>query len=277
MKVIYKSTILSVALQAGVADSQYPVENVRNEYPRKPFKAQGESATIRVAESGDGVAIALFATNADAITVTVAVGVSVLLGSDETGADIEAGTDEAGNTVTLTDRGNQPISVLYEYTKQNENNGVIWMEIERTGFQRTLDFACSVSSGNVEVGILDGGQVMRFRDMEKRAYQEAPVDHSIDIELQSGNPYYVDLGRARVIPFMVYMWGINGDDPEGYNTWRDFYYKLLFPAGKAPRAWLLSELLDVAHYAIWGRIEQMPRAAMRGRQKLVSTTIKEVN
>jgi len=278
MKVIYTDAILSVSLQAGTENGQYPVSNVKNQYPKKPFKAVGSSATIRVAESGNSDALALFATNADSITVTAAVGTSVVLGRDESGELIEAGTDEAGNTIMLSDRGEQPVEVLYEYVKQNQNNGVIWMELERSGFQRTLDFACSVNSGNLEVGVLVAGQVMRFREMERQSYHEAPVDYSMDMELQSGNPYYVDLGRARMIPFQVYMWAADGVDPAGYTSWRDFYYGFVYAFGREPKAWLLSELLDVSHYAIWARIETMPKTIMAGNNHvLASTTLREIN
>ena len=277
MKVIYTSSIRSVSLQAGTESTQYPVENVQNEHPRKPFRATSQSATIRIVESGDAEAIAMFSTNADRVTVIVAVGTSVVFGIDENRETVVAGYDETGATVGLTDRGEQPETVEYSYTKENENNGVIWIPLSPHGMQRTLDIVCEALDGRVEVGILVAGQVMRFREMEKSSYQEVPLDFSIEQELQSGNSYYVDLGRARVIPFYVFMWGSDGDDPAGYNTWREFYHNYLFPFGRKPKAWLLSERLDLAHYAVWGRVEETPKTVMKGSHMLVSTTIREIN
>ena len=277
MKVIYNNKILSVSLMAGTEDPEYPVENVQNEYPRKPFRATSQSATIRIAESGDAEAIAMFSTNADSVTVIVAVGVSVVFGIDENGETVEAGSDETASTIVLTDRGEQPETVEYTYTKENENNGVIWIPLSPHGMQRTLDIRCEVFESMVEVGVLAIGEVLLFRDMERESYQDSPRDFSIEQELQSGNPHYVDLGRARVIPFYVFMWGSDGDDPAGYNTWREFYHKYLFPFGRTPKAWLLSERLDLAQYAVWGRIEEMPKTIMRGQHMLVSTTIREIN
>lgn len=277
MKVIFDDKILSVSLVAGTQDPEYPVENVQNEYPRKPFRATSQSATIRIAESGDAEAIAMFSTNADSVTVIVAVGVSVVFGIDENGETVESGYDETGATIVLTDRGEQPETIEHTYTKENENNGVIWIPLSPHGMQRTLDIVCEVFEGNVEIGVLAAGEVLHFRDMERESYQNSPRDFSIEQELQSGNPYYVDLGRARVIPFYVFMWGSDGNDPAGYNTWREFYYKYLFPFGRKPKAWLLSERLDPAHYAVWGRVEEMPKTVMRGSHMLVSTTIREIN
>lgn len=279
MKVISGDTILSVSLFSGTANVSYPVDNVLNEYPRKPFKATGSTATIRIAESGDGEAVAMFAANADSVTITSVVGTSVLVGDDESGEDIELGDDESGFTLTLCDTGEEPEELVYQYVKENENNGVIWMPISPSGYQRTLDFVCTVNAGHVEIGIIATGPVMTLREMERQTYQEGPVDYSIDLELQSGNFYRVDLGRSRQIPVSVYMWAGDGDDPGGdFTTYFNFYNDLVFPSGKAPKAWLLSESLDPARYALWGRFEVMPKLTnWSSGFGIMSTLIREIN
>lgn len=278
MRVIYNSTILGVELQAGSADPEYPVENVLNEYPRKPFRAAGSTARIRVLESGKAQAFALFATNADLVTITSVFDVSILFGTDENGDMIQAGTDESGGTIELSDLGDAEEALEYTYVKQNENNGFIYFEFDVYGLQRTLDITCSSFGETLEVGIVDAGQVMRFREMECESYQETPRDFGVDQELQSGNPYYVDLGRARVIPFYVIMFAGNGDDPAGFDTWWDFYFKYVKAQGKTPGTWLLSESLLSANYGIWGRLDEMPKTAMHGNShKFVAIKLREIN
>lgn len=278
MKVIYNSTILGVELQAGSADPMYPVENVINEYPRKPFRATGSSATIRVLESGKAEAFALFATNADMVTITSVFVESIVFGTDENGDMLQAGMDENGETIELSDLGDIDEPLEYSYIKQNENNGFIYIEFDVYGLQRTLDITCESVGETLEVGIVDAGQVMRYRTIERESYQETPMDYGVDQELQSGNPYYVDLGCARVIPFYVLMWVNDGEDPAGYDTWWDFYYKYVKALGKTPRTWLLSEGRSSANYGLWGRLEEMPKTAMHGDSHVfVSIKLRELN
>ena len=278
MKIIYNSSILGVELQAGSADPEYPVENVINEYPRKPFRAAGSTATIRVLESGKAQAFALFATNADLVTITSVFDVSILFGTDENGDMIQAGTDESGGTIELSNLGDVEEPLEYTYVKQNENNRFIYIDFDVYGLQRTVDIACESLGQTLEVGVIDAGQVMRFREMERESYQETPRDFGVDQELQSGNPYYVDLGQARVIPFYVIMWAGDGDDPAGYDTWWDFYYNYIRALGKTPRTWLLSENRSSAHYGLWGRLEEMPKTATHGEAHMfVSIKLREIN
>lgn len=278
MKIIYNSSILSVSLVAGAADPEYPVENVLNEYPRKPFRATGNAATLRVVEAGKAKAIAMFATNADMVTITSVFEGSILFGTDENGDTIQAGTDENGEVVELSNLGDVEETLEYTYVKQNENNGFIYVEFDVYGLLRTLDIACVSIGKTLEVGIVDAGQVMHFRTIERESYQETPMDHGFDQELQSGNPYYVDLGRARVIPFYVIMWAGDGDDPAGYDTWWNFYYKYVKVLGKTPKTWLLSEGLSSANYGVWGRLDEMPKTAMHGNShKFVAIKLREIN
>lgn len=278
MKIIYKSSILGVELQGGSAEPEYPVENVLNEYPRKPFRATGSSATLRIVESGKANAFAMFATNADLVTIASVLNVSILFGTDENGDTIQAGTDENGDTIELSDLGDVEEALEYTYVRQNENNGFFYVEFDVYGLQRTLDIACESLGQTLEVGVIDAGQVMRFREMERESYQETSMDHGFDQELQSGNPYYVDLGRARVIPFYVIMWAGDGADPAGYHTWWDFYYNYIRALGKTPRTWLLSESLSSANYGVWGRLEEMPKTAMHGDSHMfVSIKLREIN
>lgn len=278
MKIIYNSTILGVELQTGSADIEYPVENVLNEYPRKPFRAIGSTATLRVLETGTAQAFALWATNADSVTIMSVFDVSILFGSDENGATIQAGTDENGDTVELSDLGDVDEPLEYTYVKQNENNGFVYIEFEVRGLQRSIDITCESFGQTLEVGVIDAGEVMRFREMEREPYQETPRDFSVDQELQSGNPYYVDLGRSRVIPLYVIMWAGDGDDPAGFGSWWDFYYKYVKALGKTPRTWLLSESLSSANYGVWGRLDEMPKTAMHGNShKFVAIKLREIN
>lgn len=279
MKVIYNSTIISAELVGGTENAEYPLENVLNEWPRKPFRATGTYAKIRVVESGEAEVFALFATNAKTVTIKSVEEDSIEFGVDQAGNTIEAGVDENGNAIELADRGEQSDPVYAIYTKKAENNGFILLEVEPLGEQRTLDITLN-SQGvapQLQVGIIDAGEIMHLRDMERESYQESPRDASFKQELQSGNPYYIDLGRSRDIPFYTIMYAGDGDDPDGFTTWWDFYWKYIVAWGQRPRTWLLSENLDVSNYGIWGGLDDMPKTVMTSREHMiVATKIREI-
>jgi hypothetical protein len=278
MKLIYSNTLLSISLTSGTANADFPLANVLNEYPRKPCILTANSGTFTIIESGAAKALALFATNAISGSAVSVVGYSLVMGSDECGYTILLGYDENAETITLDDSGDRPETIHSSFTVVGKT-GSLWIDFESQGYCRTIHITLTAPDNEMlEVGVIAVGEVMEFRDLLNSSYQENPVDYSVEQELQSGNPYYKDLGRAREINGMTIMHIKDQTDPDGYATWWNFYYDFVRIYGKKPTAWMLSSTIGMPELYVWARLQDMVKTAMFTPAKtLVSLILREIN
>jgi len=212
----------------------FPKENVSDDHPKKPWKSVSDDATMHVAVSGGSNAIAIFATNAETITVTVM-------------NDIETITLWGPEIYDL-----QGIDTYYELiTDTGERWYVLWVDYpyQANPVSIVVDFE---SPSATRVGIIRAGATYTFPD-PRWGLSEGLVDYSIIKELSNGATYI----RKRDI-----VRKFDGDITMVRD--RDFYkfmHKVIKTKGPGPLAWKVSTNLSNFDWAVFARPQNMPRGS----------------
>ncbi|WP_294346745.1 hypothetical protein [Prosthecochloris sp.] len=276
-RVIYNDTVGAVSLQSGVADPGYPLSNLQNDHPRKPFRTVGgNSCVLRVEEPGLASAFAIIKTNATSVTLEVIVPATYEWGEDESGFTITAGEGYDGSTVAWVDEEGVQEAWRQTYDNWSGQDGILFAEFDPTSMSRTIDITLTAANDEyVSVGLLKGGETLYFRDFEHDSFKCSSDDHATEVELNDGSFYYQS---ARVLRkpsgYMVMYSGLQAKDPKGFDHYYDFMEKLWLPFGKTPMVWVLSEQGFEKNMFIG--LDSEPIAVMHGREhKIVSLNFKE--
>jgi hypothetical protein len=211
-------------------NSNYPITNVQDEYPKNVFKSTATSVTVTITvPRGDSVAI--FNTNADLVTFEAKTTslVTTLDGPDE--------FDLTGVTTyyeLITDTGTPVTQFWWDYEYQSSEHVV---EITLTG------------STTVEVGVIRAGTGKNFVDPQK-GLREGMKDYSITRELNNGAFYYRkrDIVRTFAGSLMITR------DRDFYN----FMHGVFELLGPEPVAWKVSSNLSNADWAVFARFASAP-------------------
>lgn len=277
MNVIYTNTIQSITLTAGTADSNYPLSNLQNQHPRIPFRTTGgNSATLTVIESGQSGGLALVITNATDVTITSVLAVQYSWGEDPAGATIVAGEGPDGNAVSWISDSSAEAPIRQSMQNFDGQNGILFATFGSQGFLRTIVITMTAANDAVlSLGQLVVGKNMSFHDFLYEGYQSTSIDKGTIVEMNDGTDYYKPIRILRKpsgnIPMYV---GADGIDPDGYNTFKDFWNTLWLSKGKVPLVWHLTDSLLEDN--MMASIETEPVAVMLSpNYKLVSLQLKE--
>jgi hypothetical protein len=275
-KVIYNDTLIAIALLEGTVDPEYPLSNVRDNHPRKPFRTTGNTCKLRIDEAGLATGLGIVNTNATSIIIESVVAIVYAWGYDESEALLVAGEDNEGNVITWLDESAQQETWVQQYDNYDGKSGILFAEFEQIMMSRTIDITLtSENDSYVSIGLINIGQTMSFRDFEHDQYQGTTEDKGQETELNDGSFYYKPLRVLRKPSGVVVMYaGSDNIDPAGYNTCKDFFEKLWLVQGKTPMVWKISEKGAVSN--MYAGIDQEPVEVMRGlSHKIVSISFKE--
>ncbi len=276
MRVIYSDTVQSIALTTGTADTEYPLTNLRDGHPRKPFRTSGgNTCTITVQESGLASALALVMTNCTDITVTPVLSVVYSWGMDSTESVLTGGEDSAGSAIGWVDDSSAEdfMALLSNYDGES---GTLFVTFGSIGIPRTITLQCNAANSSfVSIGLLVAGQSLYLRDFESRSYQATSEDKGTEVELNDGSTWYKQTRVLRRPSGSIVMYAKAGNaDPAGYNSFDEFMSKVWLTQGKTPMVWQLSK--SGLESDMFAGIAQEPSAVMHGREyKLVSISLKE--
>ncbi|MGB0131150.1 hypothetical protein [Chlorobium sp.] len=278
MKVIYTDTIESITLVSGTVDAEYPLTNLQNGHPRKPFRTTTPSCVIRVVEPGIATACAIVLTNASSVSVAAVIAMTYEWGESEAGAIITAGQDETGATIAWVDESDEVETWEQEFDNFDGETGFFFAEFPAllTSGTRTIDITLTaLDHSYVSAGLLVIGKSLSFRDFRHSSYKGGYLDNGTEIELHDGSIWYKP-GMVQRAPegHVVMHSGITGPDPAGYATYKDFDEKIIRPLGKTPLAWKLSQNGNLTN--IFAGLDEMPSEVAHGLDyKLVSIKLRE--
>ncbi|NTV26678.1 MAG: hypothetical protein HGB01_10795 [Chlorobiaceae bacterium] len=274
-RVIYNDTVDAITLVSGTAHPEYPLANLRDNHPRKPFRTIGNECTLTVLEPGMANALAIVLTNATQITITPVLSVVYSWGEDATGGTIGSGEDATGSALSLVD---DTVNEMFDVTEENYDGqtGTMVAVFSTSGWYRQIQVHLRADNDDhVSVGLLTAGQSLRFRDFEHSSYQGTSEDKSTEVELNDGSFWYKS-GRILRKPsgYIVMHADPSQGDPKGYASFQDFMAKTWLTQGKTPMVWQLSERGLESN--LFAGIEQPPVYVMHGLgYKLVSINLKE--
>jgi hypothetical protein len=276
MKVIYNSTLQSITLAAGTADANYPITNLQNGHPRVPFRTTGgNTATLTITETGAGGALGIVMTNATSISVSSIVAMVYSWGEGASGATITAGEGPDGNTLAWMNESGAESALSQSIQNFDGQNGIILITFAPQGFTRTINITLKADNDTVlSVGQVVLGQMYSFRDFKHDSYQGSSIDMGTSVPMNDGSDYYKPLRIIRkpsgAVPMYV---GADGHDPDGYNTFREFW-NMWLSKGKTPMVWSFSDL--GLEDNMMAQIDAEPSFVMLGpNYKLVSLQFKE--
>lgn len=274
-KVIYNDTVIAVTLITGSAQSGYPLENLRNNHPRKPFKSNEQTVTIRVDEGGAADALAIVFTNASSISISSMVDDIYSWGESDDGSTITEGEDEEGSPLTLVDDSDTVETWSQSYDNWDGETGILLMEFEPIYFSRAFDITLTSSAGDVvSIGLITAGQTLLFRDFEHESYQCTSDDRGTEVELNDGSFYYNPAGVLMKPSGRIVMWDGSGPDPVGYDSYIDFYRYVWAEHGKSPMVWKMAR--DDRKLTIYAGLNDPPIAVKHGlNHVLVGISLKE--
>ncbi len=245
MKCIYPSKISGVV--ASSEDPLYPAVNVLDEHPTLPWVAGAQQSTLTLSVAGGAEGLALFATNAIAITVTV---------KDEDGVVVSqqsfdlSGIDTWYKWFTQTGERQTELGILYPYQSVAHTVEIM----ADSGNQAVM----------VEMGVVRAGAVRRFRDPSSLA--EGFMDYSIKKKLSSGAIYRKFKPGAR---------RYSGELRLDLNT--DFYTfmrSIVKELGSAPLAWWITDNKQNS-WLVYAGFDEMPGANHGNRYAKVNWALLE--
>lgn len=276
-RVIYNDTVESISLQSGAADPDYPLSNLQNDHPRKPFRTSGgNSCVLRIEEPGLASAFAIVKTNATSITLEVIVPATYEWGEDEAGNTVTAGEGADGNQLAWVDEEGQQEAWRQTYDNWSGQDGILFAEFSPISMARTIDITLTAADDDyLSVGLLKGGETLYFRDFEHESFKCSSDDHATEVELNDGSFYYQSVRVLRKPSGYIVMYsGLDDDDPAGFDHYSDFMKKIWLPLGKTPMVWVMSK--EGVEENMFIGLDSEPIAVMHGRQhKIVSLNFKE--
>ena len=275
-RVIYKDTVSQITLISGTENAEYPLSNLRDAHPRKPFRTTGNTCTLRLSDNGEAAAVALVMTNAIDIEVTSVLSVVYSWGEASDGTAIAAGEDAAGEAIAWVDDTAAEYFDPVQYVNYDGENGIAYIGFEPAPWSREIDVTLTALDAEyVSIGLLVAGKTMRFRDFERASYQITSTDTSTQVELNDGSTWYKP-GKVLRQPsgYIVMHSDPTIADPDGHNSYEEFMDNLWFSLGKTALVWQLSE--SGKERSIYASIELPPVAVMHGMSaKMVSINLKE--
>ncbi len=242
-KCIYPSKIVSAA-----ADSEninYPASNVLDEHPTLPWIAVGQSGTLILTVSGGSEGVAIFATNASVITVTV--------------------KDVNGDIVVSEAHDLSGIDTWYKWFTQSQipqtELGLIY---PYQSTQHTIEIYADSGNSNVpvEIGVADAGSVRRFRPSMDLG--ENPVDYSIRRPLSKG--FY----RKKKDVVRRYTGTLRVEQDTEFHTVMGIVQDL----ATAPATWWITDN-ENTHWLVYAGFEAMPSTVHHNRYSFISWVLLE--
>ena len=240
MKLIYPDNISSVT--ASEENANYLATNVQDEHPKKVWKGTSRDATLTCVVTGGG-ALAVIATNAESISLTLSTGQTWTL---DTGWSIQDGwaLDTSGDS-TVTQIANLTGGI----------DGAAWFDFSenRTGsFTATLDLTAAAGE-IIQAGIVRCGTLRTFVD-PRYGIQEGLEDYSIEKELNNGAFYYRLRDIVSSFDFII----TPARDPDFYTFMRTVAKAI----GKQPMAWRLVTVNNSdEEWITFARFADMPRGS----------------
>lgn len=240
MKVIYPDNISSIL--ASAENANYPATNVQDKHPKKIWKSTGQTATLTLYVSS-GAAVAVFATNAESVSVTIREGVGLDWGESqdfaiaaEDGSEINT---ESGSPIMMEPEidwtgqidWQMPESVSADYDLSGSNVGSMWADYGPKSGAHAIDLDFTAPADSVvEAGIVRAGTVKEYKD-PKYGIREGLVDYSIVRELNNGAFYTRKRDIVRTFSFSV----LEDRKDDTY----EFLHLLAQLVGPDPVAWRL--------------------------------------
>lgn len=275
-RVIYKDTVSMITLISGTENPEYPLSNLRDAHPRKPFRTTGNTCSLRVSDNGEASAVALVMTNAVDIELTSVLSVTYAWGEASDGTTLAAGEGADGEAIAWVDDTAAEYFDPVQYVNYDGANGIAFVSFEPVQWGREIDVTLTALDAEyISIGLLVAGKTMHFRDFERASYQITSEDTSTQVALNDGGTWY-NPGRVLRKPsgYIVMHADPTTGDPDGLNSYDDFMDLLWMPWGKTAMVWQLSE--TGKERAVYAGIEQPPVAVMHGMTaKMVSINLKE--
>jgi hypothetical protein len=179
MKILIDPDLLTdnvTAYTASSSDASYPAANMRDNYPGNVWKAaSGTVATIRLVVS-KGSAVAMFNTNATAVTISYGAGEGYV---NESGYANESGyvysTSDPAATVDASDLSGA--------------NGKLWAEYTEQTVPHIVTIVLTAGAAP-SIGVLRAGNVEEFENPGRDGMGEGSVDYSIEATMPNGANYF---------------------------------------------------------------------------------------
>ena len=250
MKLIYPDNITSIT--ASAENANFPAVNLLDDHPKKVFKGTSKTATLTCVVIGGG-ALAVFATNALSVRLTLSVGQTIewyfvqTHPLSSTGVRWEPGSGiswDTGGDSTTTEIAYLPGSI----------DGAAWFDFEE---ERTGTFTAEVrlvaKAGEIiQAGVVKCGTLRTFND-PKYGIQEGLEDYSIVKELNNGATYIRKRDVVSTFDFTI----VPERDPDFYIFMRTVAKAL----GPAPVAWRISTNSTDEEWIVFARFDDMPRGS----------------
>ncbi len=232
MKVIYDETVNSI--NATTEDAEYPVENLSDEHPKKPWKATNRTATL-TADLGYGCALGIVGSNAESVSTSVVLPIATKW---ETG-----GAWESGGAWEVLPEIVVPVSLV------NTATGDIWIEWERIATVHQVLVELTAPYGDIiEAGVLKAGDVFETLD-PLYGMQQGEIDYSVELEMSNGSLFYRKRDVVRTYSFNLI--------EERDTTIKEFLRDVSRAKGPAPMMWLLTDLAD-SQWIVYAKFASRP-------------------
>ncbi|MFH2073799.1 MAG: hypothetical protein ABIJ57_00435 [Pseudomonadota bacterium] len=236
MKCIYPDNI--TAISADEENASYPAANLTDEHPKKLWKATSRDAVVTAVVSSGG-ALAVIATNATSISLTISSGQTIVW---ESGVTWDSGIswDTTGDSDTTE------VSLL-----TGDITGAAWFNFAAA---RTSSFTATITltadAGQiVQAGCIVCGTLRDFRD-PGRGIREGLIDYSIVKELNNGAFYTRKRDVVRTFDFSLIE-----DRASDFYT---FMHTVARGVGPGPIAWYLVDGDSDSHWIAFARFDQPP-------------------
>ena len=239
MKCIYPDMITSIT--ADEEDAEYPAANLLDEHPKKLWKATSRDAVVTAVVSSGG-ALAVIATNATSISLTISQGQTI-----QWDTDISWQGDTSWDTTGSADV--TEVSLL-----PGDISGCAWFNfasVRTSSFTATLTLTAEAGE-IVQAGAILCGTLNEFRD-PARGVREGLRDYSIIKELNNGAFYVRKRDVVRTFDFSLVE-----------DRTIDFYaymHDIARSSGPNPLAWYIVDGGSDSHWIVFARFESMPDGA----------------
>lgn len=254
MKVIATDNITAVT--ASEQNANYPADNVLDGYPKHVWKSStaGASAYLTLTATS-GSAVAVFNTNATAISVEISSGVSVQW---DAGVQWDSGVQWVSSLMSVG-------SGTYDLTSAGVGSG--WADYPATTINHSAKITFTPPAGEVvECGVVSIGDVEEFED-PRPTMDEGLHEFGEVVELQNGSVYVVDRDDVRTFSVGSLMTRIN--------FWRLLHSVVQNNIRSYPRAWRLADNsnADDWEWVVYARLNGRPRGTGARDKSLVNVTM----
>jgi len=217
---------------ASSSNANYRESNLLDEHPKKKWISEETTATLSMTVAANASALALFATNADSITFSIA---------DTNGmAWEEGGAWEPGGSWYSTGAGSA-LSAL------DGRDGACWFEWTPVNYPIVVTATLASSAGAmVEAGVAWAGVALPF-SAPSYPLRKKPVDYSRVTKLSNGADYAKTMDMVRGYAITADM------SPAEYESFFSIVYAV---RQKRPFAWLLVDFAPAVIF--FGRFDTEP-------------------